>query len=92
MNQKTQVLAPAKLGSIIFEIVRATVPDLLSPKMTASWEKGLEGIANGTIPAPVYREKLENFIKSEVAAIKDGAGSEKLMEVLKEYGFIHNKA
>ena len=42
-----------------------TVPALLNPKMTANWEKGLEGITRGTVDFWEYREKLENFIRTE---------------------------
>ncbi len=44
LNKKTQVLTPERLGEMIFEVVSLTVPALLNPKMTASWEKGLDGI------------------------------------------------
>ena len=44
LNKKTQVLTPERLGEMIFEVVSMTVPALLNPKMTASWEKGLDGI------------------------------------------------
>ena len=48
LNQKTQVLSPEAIGEMVFEVVSMTVPALLNPKMTASWEKGLDGITRGT--------------------------------------------
>lgn len=64
-NSKTQIITPSALGEMIYEVVRLTVPTLLNPEMTASWEKGLEGIVNGTVDDGIYREKLEDFIRNE---------------------------
>lgn len=47
LNKKTQVLSPERLGEMIYEVVDMTVPALLNPKMTASWEKGLDGSPEG---------------------------------------------
>ena len=65
LNKKTQVLTPEALGEMVYEVVNMTVPALLNPKMTASWEKGLDGITQGTVPMEDYREKLEEFIRKE---------------------------
>ncbi len=65
LNKKTQILTPENLGEMVFEVVYMTVPALLNPKMTANWEKGLEGITRGTVDFWEYREKLENFIRTE---------------------------
>ena len=64
-NNKTQIITPENLGEMIYEVVNLSVPTLLNPEMTASWEKGLEGIINGTVDDSLYREKLENFIRKE---------------------------
>ncbi len=65
LNKKTQVLTPENLGEMVFEVVNLTVPALLNPKMTASWEKGLDGITHGTVDFWDYRKKLEDFIRKE---------------------------
>ncbi len=65
LNKKTQILSPENLGEMVYEVVAMTVPALLNPEMTASWEKGLDGITQGTVDFWDYREKLEDFIKSE---------------------------
>ena len=65
LNKKTQVLTPERLGEMIFEVVNLTVPQLLNPKMSASWEKGLDGITRGTVELDQYRAKLEAFIREE---------------------------
>lgn len=65
LNSKTQVLTPENLGEMVYEVVNLTVPALLNPKMTASWEKGLEGITKGEVDFFDYRKKLEDFIRQE---------------------------
>ena len=71
LNNKTQVLTPENLGEMIFEVVNMSVPSLLNPKMTASWEKGLEGIVNGSVVMEQYRAKLEDYIRTETLAMID---------------------
>ncbi len=68
-NRKTLILTPSKLGEMIFEVVDMSVPTLLNPEMTANWEKGLEGIINGTVDAAEYRSKLEDYIRKETLKI-----------------------
>lgn len=71
LNKKTQVLTPENLGEMVFEVVSMTVPALLNPKMTASWEKGLDGITEGTVVMEDYRAKLEDFIRRETISMID---------------------
>ena len=54
---------------MIFETVSMTVPELLNPKMTASWEKGLDGITRGTVDMGEYRAKFEDFIRRETLSM-----------------------
>ncbi len=71
LNKKTQVLTPRRFGEMIFEVVSMTVPALLNPKMTASWEKGLDGITRGTVVMDDYRAKLEDFVRRETIAMME---------------------
>lgn len=71
LNKKTQVISPERFGEMVYEVVAMTVPALLNPKMTASWEKGLDGITNGTVDMKEYRAKLEDFIRKETIQIRD---------------------
>ena len=64
-NNKTQIISPEKLGEMIYEVVYLSVPSLLNPEMTASWEKGLEGIVSGSVDFGEYRKKLEDYIRRE---------------------------
>lgn len=71
LNNKNQTVTPTNLGESIYDIVQATIPTLLSAKMTASWEKGLAGIESGEISADVYRQKLEDYIRKQVEKVKE---------------------
>ena len=71
LNQKTQIITPQNFGEMVYEVVAMTVPALLNPQMTASWEKGLDGITNGTVDVNDYRVKLEDFIRKETIQIRD---------------------
>lgn len=64
-NNKSQIITPQNLGEMIYEVVSLNVPNLLNPQMTASWEKGLEGIVNGSVEFDDYRSKLEHYINKE---------------------------
>lgn len=85
LNQKTQVLTPENLGEMVFEVVQMTVPALLNPKMTASWEKGLEGITQGTVDFWDYRGKLEEFIRTETEKMIAQNIREPLAERISEF-------
>lgn len=71
LNKRTQIISPERFGEMVYEVVAMTVPALLNPKMTASWEKGLDGITNGTVDMKEYRNKLEDFIRRETIQIRD---------------------
>lgn len=78
LNKKTQVLTPTTLGNIVYEILDMTIPAILNPKMTASWEKGLEQIVNGDVLPDTYRQKLESYVRKEALAIKDNDLTEEI--------------
>ena len=69
INAKTQIITPTKKGEIIFDVVNSSMPDMLNPKLTASWEKGLEMVANKEIKDKEFMIKLENYIKSKFKKI-----------------------
>ena len=80
LNRKSQVLTPTMLGEMIFETVSMTVPELLNPKMTASWEKGLDGITRGTVDMGEYRAKLEDFIRRETLSMAQADRKQELIK------------
>lgn len=63
INTKTQIITPTEKGEVIFDVVNSSMPDMLNPKLTASWEKGLEMVANKEIGSNEFMDKLENYIK-----------------------------
>ena len=63
LNKKTQILTPTDLGEAIYDVVFISIPSLLRPELTASWEKGLSMIADGEIQNAEYMLKLEGYIK-----------------------------
>ena len=62
LNKKTQIITPTLLGEIIYEVVDGSIKALLDPKLTASWEKGLTGVAGGSISSEEYIHKLNDFV------------------------------
>jgi DNA topoisomerase-3 len=65
INTKTQIITPTNKGEAIYDIVFKTIPDMLNPDLTASWEKGLDMVAKKEIESGVFMEKLERYIKSK---------------------------
>lgn len=70
LNKKTQILTPAPDGEIVYKIVDEHVPELLNPKMTASWEKGLAEIEQGNVKKEEYNKKLNSYVTDIVNKIK----------------------
>ena len=70
LNKKTQVITPTLLGELIFEVVNASIRQLLNPELTASWEKGLTYVAEGTITSDEYMEKLNRFVAGRTNGVK----------------------
>ena len=69
LNKKTQIITPTQLGEMIFDVVGHSIRHLLNPELTASWEKGLTGVAEGNITTEEYMVKLENFIRSRTDGV-----------------------
>ena len=85
LNKKTQILTPENLGEMVYEVVNLTVPALLNPQMSASWEKGLDGITRGTVDFWEYRTKLEDFIRRETLKMIDQNLRQELAERVSEF-------
>ncbi|MCD7764095.1 MAG: DNA topoisomerase [Lachnospiraceae bacterium] len=69
LNKKTQILSPTLQGEMIHDVVYCSIRSLLNPELTASWEKGLNYVAEGSITSDEYMEKLENFIRSRTEGV-----------------------
>jgi DNA topoisomerase-3 len=68
LNKKTQVITPTLKGELVYGIVFCSIPSMLDPTLTASWEKGLEGVAAGNISKEQYMDKLQGFVSKWVSA------------------------
>ncbi|MBO7387084.1 MAG: type IA DNA topoisomerase, partial [Lachnospiraceae bacterium] len=62
LNKKTQILTPTQMGELVYDVVEGSIKPLLEPKLTASWEKGLTMVADGTITSDEYMTKLSDFV------------------------------
>ena len=65
INTKTQIITPTQKGEYIYDIVKMSMPDMLNPKLTASWEKGLDMVAKKEIKGDIFMLKLEDYINSK---------------------------
>ena len=63
LNKKTQIITPTLLGEMVYDVVDLSIRQLLNPDLTASWEKGLNYVAEGTITQKEYMDKLEKFVR-----------------------------
>lgn len=70
LNKKTQVLMPTLMGEMIYDVVSGSIRPLLDPALTASWEKGLTMVAEGTISSQEYMDKLSGFVGRRTEYVK----------------------
>ena len=71
LTKKTQVITPTLLGEMIFDVVNCSIRQLLNPELTASWEKGLNYVAEGSITEQEYMDKLEHFVRLRTRQVED---------------------
>jgi len=69
LNKKTQILSPTLMGEMIHDVVFYSIRSLLNPELTASWEKGLNYVAEGSITSDEYMQKLEHFVRSRTDGV-----------------------
>lgn len=70
LNNKTQIITPSQMGEMIYDVVNCSIKQLLNPELTASWEKGLTYVAEGSITSKEYMDKLESFVRNRVDGVK----------------------
>lgn len=78
-NQKTQILTPTLLGEMVYDTVESSIKPLLNPELTASWEKGLNYVADGKITSSEYMDKLEGFVRRRTAGVMSVQNVNQLM-------------
>lgn len=69
LNKKTQIITPTLLGEMVFDVVGHSIRSLLNPELTASWEKGLNYVAEGEITPEEYMVKLEHFVQNHTNGV-----------------------
>lgn len=75
LNKKTQIITPAAPGYAVYDIVKQTVPDFLSPEMTAEWETKLTNVANGAMQRSVCETNINDYIRKKMSEIKSSSAS-----------------
>ena len=70
LNKKTQIITPTLLGEVIYDVVANSIKSLLNAELTASWEKGLTYVAEGSITSEEYMQKLEGFVMRMTDGVK----------------------
>lgn len=73
LNKKTQVITPTLQGEMIYDVVNCSIRQLLNPELTASWEKGLTYVAEGSITEQEYMDKLERFVRLRTKQVEDSS-------------------
>ena len=71
LNKKTQIVTPSMLGEMVYDVVQNSIRSLLNPELTASWEKGLNYVAEGDITSEEYMQKLDHFIVSRTEGVRE---------------------
>ena len=90
LNKKTQVITPTLPGEMIYDVVDSSMKALLDPALTASWEKGLSGVAEGSITEKEYLEKLNGFVTRRTEYVKQITNQNHLYHKFDEAaGFYH---
>lgn len=70
LNKKTQIITPTLMGEMVYDVVDSSMRSLLDPALTASWEKGLTGVADGSITEAEYMDKLKGFVVRRTDYVK----------------------
>ena len=91
LNKKTQVITPTQMGEMVFDVVNASIRSLLNPELTASWEKGLTYVAEGSVTSEEYMQKLESFIRKNTDAVKNLNNQTVLMRSFREVSPVYQK-
>lgn len=86
LNGKTQIITPTLLGELIFDVVNASIRQLLNAELTASWEKGLTYVSEGSITADEYMQKLNQFVAGRTSQVLQLNNQSQLRECFKQVG------
>ena len=84
LNKKTQIITPTRLGEVIFDVVNSSIRSLLNPELTASWEKGLNYVAEGSITKEEYMAKLDSFVSRMTNGVKNLQNQRMLIQIFNQ--------
>ena len=85
------MITPTLLGELVFDVVNASIRQLLNPELTASWEKGLTYVAEGTITPEEYMKKLEHFVAGRTYGVLKLNNEHQLREYFETAGKNYQK-
>lgn len=92
LNKKTQIITPTLMGEMIYDVVDNSIKPLLNPELTASWEKGLTGVAEGRITSEEYMEKLNGYVARRTTAVRQLANQGQLQGMFRAAAANYRKA
>lgn len=84
LNKKTQIYSPNLVGEMIYDVVDKSIPSLLNAELTASWEKGLSGVADGSISGDEYMSKLSSYVTSKTEKVKQTNNQTAMTQLYRE--------
>ena len=90
LNKKTQILTPTLQGEMTYDVVFCSIRSLLNPELTASWEKGLNYVAEGAITSEEYMQKLEHFVRSRTDGVL-GLNNQQMLRPLFDAAAVYYK-
>lgn len=91
LNKKTQIITPTLQGEMVYDVVDNSIRSLLNPELTASWEKGLTYVAEGSITSDEYMKKLDDFITRRTVGVKGLNNQYKLRACYDKAAGFHKK-
>ena len=92
LSKKTQIITPTLQGEMVYDVVDHSIKSLLNPELTASWEKGLTYVAEGSISPDEYMEKLDQFVAGRTAGVKRLNNQYQLRACYDKAAAFHRKA
>lgn len=92
LNKKTQIMKPTQLGEIIYDVVDHSIKPMLNPELTASWEKGLTQVAQGTITKEEYMMKLNDYVSRRTNIVRNLKNQYDMKEKFKKLSCIYEQA
>lgn len=92
LSKKTQIITPTLQGEMVYDVVDHSIKSLLNPELTASWEKGLTYVAEGSISPDEYMEKLDRFVAGHTAGVKRLNNQYQLRECYDKAAAYHKKS